>query len=632
VPDPALGLLPGTNGIFDPNLTHSGQAGSTTGAYLLNLHVQTDNVSPEIIATTPAEGDVLSAPPTSLQVQFSKPMNLQQVAYTNFQQTTQSALQAVYILGANGSTYYPRLSSYDSTTGVGQFSMLDGLPNDAYQLHLSGSGAFGLTDLAGNRLTGNDASGDYVVHFTVNDPQRGTSGSTLQWFDQEPNDSLTHAQDLGVLFPNDLQAGVTVTRDAALNPGNPLSDTADYYRFQVLQSQDYIFSLSGSGLPIGAQPTLTDGVGNAVATISQGTGGGVRVSLDPGTYVVNVGGWASSQAPAASYALRIALGAALENPTPLTIGPAPAYRIALAFNPSTTGLLASSSALPQTTAIQPAGLSTASSTVGLAKTLEPNLTSSLSAASSAPLLSPATPVGPPGSPVAVPHLDISAPAESVSVAAVLLIANYRIGGEVSSFAAIPSEVLASLSALPVGGVRGTTRSDLPPSLGLVLTGRVERQPRLALLNQPWADSLPQPPSAIFTANDPRQSGSDPKRLIEDFATTLAGLWNRAVDVLFADRGGEMCPIELFQEVLPSAEIGCPQEGATPDSICYEADDLEAAFVTPGSDQPAQSGADLFAYAAPWLGMGAITAVGLNEPRNRDCQMLSRWDGEIAEKA
>jgi hypothetical protein len=267
------------------------------------------------------------------------------------------------------------------------------------------------------------------------------------------------------------------------------------------------------------------------------------------------------------------------------------------------------------------------------------------------LPSPATPVttllGPSGSPVAVPHLDISVPAESISVAAVLLIANYRIGGEVSSFAAIPSEVLASLSALPVGGVRGATRSDLPPPSGLVLTGRVERQLRLTLLNQPWVNSLPhqesestpqveqnplQAPSPVPTADDPRQSGSDPRRLIEDFAHTLAGLWNRAVDVLFSDRRWEKCRIELFEELLPSAEIGSPQEGATPDSICYEPDDLEAAFLTPGSYQPTQCGADLFAFAAPLVGMGAIAAVGVNEPRWIDSAMLSWWDGEVAEKA
>jgi hypothetical protein len=151
------------------------------------------------------------------------------------------------------------------------------------------------------------------------------------------------------------------------------------------------------------------------------------------------------------------------------------------------------------------------------------------------------------------------------------------------------------------------------------------------VNQPWADSLPQAPFPIVTAGNPRQLSSDAKSLIEDIAHTLAALWNRAVDVLFADRRREICPIESFEELLPSAEIGSPQEGTVPDSICYEADVLEAALVTPDSDQPGQSGAELFACAASWLGMEAKTAGGLNKPRRRDL-MLSGWDGEIAEKA
>src|SRR5262249_47801319 len=178
----------------------------------------------------------------------------------------------------DGTQSDPRLLSYDPATRQAQFQMLDGLPNGTYELHLAGSGTFGLVDFAGNRLVGNDASGDYVVHFSVNGPQRGTNGNPLQVADQEPNDSVTQPQDLGTLFPNELQSGVPITRDPSANPGTTFSDTADYYRFDVLQARDYIVSLSGSGLPSGTLPTFTDANGNPVPALMQGNGGGVLVT------------------------------------------------------------------------------------------------------------------------------------------------------------------------------------------------------------------------------------------------------------------------------------------------------------------------------------------------------------------
>src|SRR5207249_3197141 len=42
VPDPARDLWPGTDGIFDPLVSHSATAGSTTGSYVLNVLVQPD--------------------------------------------------------------------------------------------------------------------------------------------------------------------------------------------------------------------------------------------------------------------------------------------------------------------------------------------------------------------------------------------------------------------------------------------------------------------------------------------------------------------------------------------------------------------------------------------------------------
>jgi hypothetical protein len=95
VPDPVNGLLPGTNGIFDPNVSHSGQNGFSTGNYVLNLQVQADNQPPRVVSATLPEGATLAAPPTSLAVQFSKLVNLQQLTYQAFQQSGRNTLSAV---------------------------------------------------------------------------------------------------------------------------------------------------------------------------------------------------------------------------------------------------------------------------------------------------------------------------------------------------------------------------------------------------------------------------------------------------------------------------------------------------------------------------------------------------------
>ena len=51
--------------------------------------------------------------------------------------------------------------------------------------------------------------------------------------------------------------------------------------------------------------------------------------LDPGTYVVSVTGWSSSQAANIRYQLGISIGQSPEGPPPLTIGAAPAIRLRL---------------------------------------------------------------------------------------------------------------------------------------------------------------------------------------------------------------------------------------------------------------------------------------------------------------
>src|SRR5207244_3302161 len=145
-----------------------------------------------------------------------EPVNLQQLSFERLLDSEQATRAPVFIQGADGSKYIPRLESYDSTTSTATFLMLDGLANGSYQLHLSGP--LGLHDFAANRLVGNDASGDYVVCFTVQGPVRGTDGTGLSWSAAEPNDDFDHAQDLGVLFPHEIQTGVQLSADGTEEP------------------------------------------------------------------------------------------------------------------------------------------------------------------------------------------------------------------------------------------------------------------------------------------------------------------------------------------------------------------------------------------------------------------------------
>jgi hypothetical protein len=327
LPDPVLGIQPGTNGVFDPAVAHSGQLGFTTGDYLLNLAVQPDAQPPHVVAALPLEWTTLSQPPGRLVVQFSEEVNVQQLAYGAFLQTQQSQVNAFYVRGADGVDYFPRLEAYDRAAHVATFVLLDALPNGVNEFRLSGP--LGLTDLAGNPLIGNDPTGDYVMRITVHAPIRGTSGDPLQWSGQEPNDDPLQPQDLGILFPREIEAGVRLVRDFTASSGAAPSDTADHYRFELLQARDYFFTLNGTGLPEGTQPTLTDASGNPVLTVPQAGGSVQLVTLAPGRYVLHIGGWAPGQAGNVAYEIGISLGSTGENPTPLTVGPAPALRIRL---------------------------------------------------------------------------------------------------------------------------------------------------------------------------------------------------------------------------------------------------------------------------------------------------------------
>src|SRR5207245_238636 len=131
------------------------------------------------------------------------------------------------------------------------------------------------------------------------------------------------AQPLGVLFPRELQAGVVVKR---VGPQGA-SDQADYYAIEVLQSRDYFLSVTGSSVPAGTQLTLRDASGNLVGGIAQGNARAFRFSLAAGRYVVGVENLTPTPPAGVGFDLRIGLANSLENPPPLTLGPAPAIRL-----------------------------------------------------------------------------------------------------------------------------------------------------------------------------------------------------------------------------------------------------------------------------------------------------------------
>jgi hypothetical protein len=305
IPGTDPSLAPGTNGIFDPNVSQSGQNGFTTGFYDLNVAVgplqasaQVSSVSMQLTLSsqsiTPIQaGSVLSAPPAQLLIQFSGPLTQQQLAVLAFDSTLEGTAAPVYFLDQkDGSCVIPSFESYDPVKHQASFLMLDRLQNDPYQLHLAGSLG----------LAGTDPLNDFVLPFSVQD-----SGHPAN-----PN-LPARTRDLGILFPNDLQAGVTIA--GAINPaGTNRADNSDYYQFQILQSQTYQLGFTSSHPNL--QLTLN---GNLLQT-------GALPMLDPGTYVLGVVGSPLTKTP---YQVQIALVGDPETPPPLTFGPAPVIQLQL---------------------------------------------------------------------------------------------------------------------------------------------------------------------------------------------------------------------------------------------------------------------------------------------------------------
>jgi methionine-rich copper-binding protein CopC len=326
-PSPLEGQAPGTPGILDSNQPGSAQLGWSTGSYVLNLLVEPAANPPQVLASSPTSGQVLDQSPTQITVQFSEPINLQQLAYQTYKTSGQSTLSQVYIEGSDGTKYYPRFLSYDRVSNQATFQMLDGLINGQYTLHLSGSG--GLTDLAGNPLASNDPSDDDVIPFQVEGPDLGISGDRTDGYTVLSTAGQGNPQTLGVLFPDALQASVTVIRGPMSAPSPTTPSTADEYAIQLLQNQEYSFTLSGDDLPEGVQVTVTDALGHDVPLLASNSGLVFFAPIEAGTYTITVGGWNASQSASISYRLTIHLVGQQDNASPLVNGPSPALQLRL---------------------------------------------------------------------------------------------------------------------------------------------------------------------------------------------------------------------------------------------------------------------------------------------------------------
>jgi hypothetical protein len=323
------GTDPGANGVFDPNVSHSGSNGNSTGAYVLNILLQPAVPAPRVSATSISAGAVLTSPPSRLTVTFDSHVNVATLANQAFNATSESTVSGVFLVGPDDQRYFPRLESYSVATHQAEFLLLDRLPNGINELHLSG--AHGLTAFGGVRLAGNDASGDYVLAFAVDDP---TAPSDPLNRSGDASATPSDVQDLGILFPHELQTGVTVTGTLAAPKADGTPD-CDRYTIELLQPQKYHFTLTGSpDAPDALQLTITDAAGAVVNALSQDTPNALFGNLLPGSYTVRICGSSSDGPAPGPYQLLITLLNVPENPPPLSIGATPVLQIRSTNNPA----------------------------------------------------------------------------------------------------------------------------------------------------------------------------------------------------------------------------------------------------------------------------------------------------------
>ena len=320
------GNPPGSNGNFDPNVSESGTNGSSTGPYVLNVLIQPAAPAPHVVSTSIPAGE--TAPPTQLTVTFDSTVNLLALANQadSGAATTEPTLSSVYIVEPNGQRVFPGLLSYDTATNQATFLMLDRLPNGVNQLHLSGPN--GLTGLGGNPLVGNDPSGDYVVSVTVADPT--APADPLNRTEDMSADPSGTVPNLGVLFPGEVQSGVTVTGTLAA------SAISDSFTLQLLEPQEYQFALNGpplvpggplTSLPANLQMTITDATGTVVTPLANGNADTVLANLTPGLFTIQISQSSGGSTVSVAYAILITMLYAHDNPPPLSVGATPVLQI-----------------------------------------------------------------------------------------------------------------------------------------------------------------------------------------------------------------------------------------------------------------------------------------------------------------
>lgn len=314
--------LPGSaEGRFAPTQPHSGQAGTSIGNYVLNLQVVPIPDPPEVTSASITEQQTLTSSPTELHVSFSEYINLTALAFEAFQRTSESTVAGVFIQGEHGDKYFPRLTAFDPDDLEAHLLVLDRLPPGDYELHFSGR--LGLTNVVGAPLVGNSPNGDYVVKFSVDTTDAGTAGNPLVWTHEFETEPTTAPQQLGVLFPHELESGVEIVRSSTHDQKHA-KDNGDSYQFTILQEQSYFFTLGGDGLPRNTTLSLFDVAGNAISGIVAADGRSLTTQLAVGEYVLHVGDWGGAAARSLDYQVGVFMQGNSDNAPQLWSGPAPA--------------------------------------------------------------------------------------------------------------------------------------------------------------------------------------------------------------------------------------------------------------------------------------------------------------------
>ncbi len=281
----AGGNTPDQNGGFHVNRPGSGTSSrGGRGQYLLRIEAVPDSTRPEVVATNIRDGATLDAPPTWITVQFSEAMALAGLE------------RGATLTDSGGHEFALTHIHYDSLTNEMTYLVLDRAEAGHYEFRLS---AETVTDRADNPLQGNDASGDFVVHFHVDTAE-------VSLADLESNESIDAAQPLETLFEHDLQPGIRLSGVVPESASETDAVDHDFYRFKVLREAFFTFRFKpNAGLPAGATISLRDASGELIVRTTSFTGFGTSVFrfMTAGEYTVEIA--APTAVTAATYQLTI---------------------------------------------------------------------------------------------------------------------------------------------------------------------------------------------------------------------------------------------------------------------------------------------------------------------------------------